>query len=82
MSKSKSKSQSFEDKLTRLEDIVRRMEDGSLPLEEAMTLFQEGAALAGECGKLLDNAEQEIVKLTKGPEGELEEVPYAYSELN
>jgi exodeoxyribonuclease VII small subunit len=72
----KTKSQTFESNMTRLEEIVHRLEDGSVPLEEAMKLFQEGTALAGSCGKLLDEAELEIVKLTKGPDGTIQEVPF------
>ena len=77
----KSKSKSFEENLTRLEEIVKQLEDGSVPLEESMKLFQEGTQLASSCGKLLDQAEQEIVKLTKGPEGTVVEVPFEHEEL-
>lgn len=73
----KTKSQSFEADLSRLEEIVKLLESGELPLEESMKLFQEGSALAASCGKLLDQAELEIVKLTKAPEGGLQEVPFA-----
>ena len=38
-------SKSFEQAVGRLEEIVKRMESGSLPLEEALSLFQEGAGL-------------------------------------
>ena len=76
----KSKSKSFEENLFRLEEIVKQLEDGSVPLEEAMKLFREGADLAGSCSRLLDEAELEIVKLTKGPEGSLQEVPFANEE--
>lgn len=76
----KSKSQTFEAKLDRLEKIVERLDDGSVPLEEAIKLFQEGTELAAQCGKLLDQAELEIVKLTKGPDGSIEEVPFANEE--
>ena len=37
----------------------------------------DGAELAAACGKLLDQAEQQIVKLTKGPDGTIREVPFA-----
>ena len=77
----KSKSQSFEADLNRLEEIVKKLEDGSVPLEESMKLFREGTALAAACGKLLDEAELEIVKLTKGPDGSVQEVPLAYEEV-
>ena len=73
----KTKAQSFEADLARLEEIVRKLEDGSVPLEESMQLFREGTALAASCGALLDKAELEIVKLTKGPDGSVQEVPFA-----
>ncbi len=78
----KTKSQSFEANMTRLEEIVHSLEDGSVPLEEAMKLFQEGTALVGSCGKLLDEAELQIVKLTAGPDGSIQEVPFENAELN
>ena len=78
----KSKSQSFEADLNRLEEIVKQLEDGSVPLEESMKLFREGTALAASCGTLLDQAELEIVKLTKGPDGSIQEAPFAHEELN
>lgn len=78
----KTKSQSFEANMNRLEEIVHSLEDGSVPLEEAMKLFQEGTALVGSCGKLLDEAELQIVKLTAGPDGSIQEVPFEHAELN
>ena len=78
----KTKSQSFEADLNRLEEIVKKLEDGSVPLEEAMQLFQEGTALAASCGKLLDEAELEIVKLTKGSEGSIVEAPFSRESLD
>ena len=78
----KTKSKSFEENLNRLEEIVRQLEDGSAPLEESMKLFREGTALAASCGKLLDEAELEIVKLTKGPDGSIQEAPFAHENLD
>lgn len=75
------KSKSFEADLSRLEEIVKLLESGELPLEESMKLFQEGTGLATSCGKLLDEAELEIVKLTKGPDGTIQEVPFAHEDL-
>lgn len=59
------KSQSFEQSITRLDEIVRQLEQGNVPLEDALKLFQEGTALVDTCGKLLDKAELEVVKLMK-----------------
>ena len=62
-------SKSFETAMKRLEEIVRTMERGELPLEESLKLFEEGTALVRSCTKQLDEAEMKIVKLMKGPDG-------------
>ena len=63
-------SKSFETAMKRLEEIVRTMERGELPLEESLKLFEEGTALVRSCTKQLDEAEMKVVKLMKGPDGE------------
>ena len=50
--------------------IVRQLEQGNVPLEESLKLFQEGTKLVQGCTKQLDKAELEVVKLMKGPDGE------------
>ncbi len=70
------KAATFEESMDRLDEIVKLLEKGDRPLDEALTLFEEGTALVKSCGKLLDEAEQKVVKLQKGPEGEPEEVPF------
>ena len=50
------KNKTFEESMVRLEQIVRAMERGDVPLEESLRLFQEGTELVRSCGKLLDNA--------------------------
>lgn len=67
---------SYEASIQRLEEIVRSMEQGDAPLEEALKLFEEGAALIISCGKMLDEAEQKVVKLKKGPDGLPIELPF------
>jgi exodeoxyribonuclease VII small subunit len=54
----------FESCLSALEDRVRRIDAGELPLEEALQLFEEGVALARECHERLDAVEQRIIELT------------------
>ena len=61
---------SFEQQLTRLGDIVRQLERGDAPLADSLKLFEEGAALVAECTKQLDEAEQRVVKLRAGADGE------------
>jgi len=60
---------SYEQQMKRLEEIVAKLEDGSLGLDESLKLFEEGTKLAAECNKVLNNAEQKIIKLS-GEEGE------------
>ena len=73
-------SKSFEASMERLETIVRQLEQGNAPLEESLKLFQEGTALVQSCEKLLDSAEQEIVKLTKTADGTPAETEYVRDE--
>ena len=70
------KEMTFEQSLTRLEEIVKLLEKGDAPLAESLGLFEEGAGLIRSCGKLLDEAEQKVVQLRKGPDGEPEEHPF------
>ena len=67
---------SFEQALSRLDEIVRHLEKGDLPLSESMNLFEEGTGLLNQCGKMLDEAEQRVVKLRKGPDRAPEELPF------
>ena len=73
-------SKSCEASMERLETIVRQLEQGNAPLEESLKLFQEGTALVQSCAKLLDSAEQEIVKLTKTADGTPAETEYVRDE--
>lgn len=66
----------FEGSMARLEEIVSLLEKGDAPLEQAMTLFEEGAKLLRECTKQLDEAEQKVTLLTAGKDGELIEEPF------
>lgn len=63
---------SFEKKLARLEEIVRLMEQGDTPLQASLALYTEGAELIRACAKELDEAEQSVKQLKKGPNGPLE----------
>ena len=60
---------SFEQNMARLEQIVRAMERGDVPLEESLKLFQEGTELVRSCGKLLDDAELQVKKIMTAPDG-------------
>lgn len=66
---------SFEASMARLEKIVAKLEKGEVSLDESIALFEEGTRLALECSKTLDQAEQSIVRLTKGADGSPQEQP-------
>ena len=59
---------SFEQSLSRLDEIVKHLEKGDLPLSDSLALYEEGTGLIRSCSKMLDDAEQKVVKLKKGPD--------------
>ena len=59
----------FEQAITRLDEIVKTLEKGDAPLDAALTLFEEGTSLIKNCGAMLDQAEQKVVRLQKGADG-------------
>ncbi len=67
----------FETAIARLEVIVRALESGNAPLDESLTLFEEGVALVKFCNEKLDTAEQRVRMLTFTPDGEAKEAPLA-----
>jgi exodeoxyribonuclease VII small subunit len=60
---------SFEENMSRLEQIVRAMERGDAPLDESLKLFQEGTELVRQCATLLDEAQLQIKKVMTAPDG-------------
>lgn len=67
---------SFEESVARLDDIVKHLENGDMPLSESLSMFEEGTKLISACSKMLDEAEQKVVKLKKGPDREPIELPF------
>jgi len=63
-------SKTFEENMQRLEQIVRAMERGDVALDDSLKLFQEGTELVRSCGKLLDEAQLQIKKITTNSQGE------------
>ncbi|MBE6539908.1 MAG: exodeoxyribonuclease VII small subunit [Ruminococcaceae bacterium] len=59
----------FEQALARLEEIVKGLENGSLPLDKSIELFEEGNALVKLCTQKLDAAEQKVRILTETAAG-------------
>jgi exodeoxyribonuclease VII small subunit len=60
---------SFEEALRALEDVVRRLEAGDVPLDESIDLYERGEALRRRCQQRLDAAEARIEKIVAGPDG-------------
>ncbi len=67
---------SYEEAVERLNRIVNDLEKGNLPLADSLTLFEEGTALMKRCTELLDQAEQKVVMLKKGPDDAPVELPF------
>ena len=64
----KKQTMSFEQALARLDEIVRHLESGDMLLSDSLALNEEGTGLIKTCTKMLDQAEQKVVKLKKGPD--------------
>ena len=69
--------QTFEQSMTRLEQIVRAMERGDVALEESLKLFQEGTELVRNCQKLLDEAQLQVKKIMTATDGSPVEEEFA-----
>jgi exodeoxyribonuclease VII small subunit len=62
-------SMSFEDALAQLEQIVHKLEQGDVPLEDSIRIYERGAALKAHCEKKLKEAELKVEKIVLGPDG-------------
>jgi len=60
---------SFEEALRALEDVVRRLESGEVPLDESISLYERGEALRLACQARLDAAAARIEKIVAAPPG-------------
>ncbi|WP_432619836.1 exodeoxyribonuclease VII small subunit [Butyricicoccus sp.] len=65
----------FEQAMQRLEEVVSLLEDGKAPLDESLTLFEEGTKLSAYLSKLLDTAEQKVTMVTV-QDGTETEIPF------
>lgn len=59
----------FEDALRALEDVVRRLESGDVPLDQSIALYERGEALRRVCQARLDAAQERIEKIVQGSDG-------------
>ena len=69
MTNNETKNKSFESSLEALEQIVRQLEDGDLPLEKSLELFEQGIRLSRECQERLGQAERRIEILLRDSQG-------------
>lgn len=60
---------SFEDAMAALEKVVRDLEQGTVSLDQSITLYERGAALKAHCEALLKAAEERVEKITLGEGG-------------
>jgi len=72
---------SFEEALQRLETLVESLEEGKLPLEEAIATYEEGSTLRRICEKQLQEAERRIELLARDSNGEISLVPLEQQEI-
>lgn len=75
------KEMKFENALDKLEEIVKKLEEGDLPLDDSLKMFEEGVRLARFCGGKLDAAERKIEILMKNDEGRTEQIPFDLPEV-
>jgi exodeoxyribonuclease VII small subunit len=59
----------FDEALDELRGVVARLEQGGMPLEESIGLYERGAALHDHCARLLDAAEARLARLVDGSGG-------------
>ena len=70
----------FEEAFRQLEELTARLEEGRLPLEEMVSLYERGMELADLCLAMLEEAELRVKKLDPLPGGEYEVGPYEEGE--
>jgi len=66
----------FEKALVDLENIVQRLDENDLSLDEALSLFEEGIKLSRFCSQKLDSVEKKVEILLKDDEGNLQKEPF------
>ena len=72
--------ESFEEKMKKLEEIAVELEKGNLDLDSSVSKFEEGMKISKECNEMLEKAEKKITMLIKGENGELAEEKFVQNE--
>ena len=67
---------SFEEAMSRLEGEVKRLESGSMSLDESISAFEEAVKLVKICNEKLEAAEQKVRLLTEFSDGTVTDVPF------
>ncbi len=75
MADKKPQDMNFEEAMTELEQVVRRLEDGRVPLEQAIGSYERGAALKARCEVLLKEARLTVQEIYKSKEGAVDIKP-------
>jgi len=71
---------SFEEALKKLEEVIKKLEGGDLPLEESLSLFEEGIRLSRFCAQKLDEVEKKVEILLKNNKGSKKIEPFSRDE--
>ena len=66
----------FEEDFSELSALVERLQQGDLPLEETIALFEQGMRLSFECERFLDEADRRVELLVRREDGRLEAEPF------
>jgi exodeoxyribonuclease VII small subunit len=70
----------FEKALADLENIVQRLDENDLSLDESLSLFEEGIKLSRFCSQKLDSVEDKVEILLRDDEGDLKKEPFENSD--
>ena len=71
----------FEEKMDKLDAIVRQLEAGELELSASLKLFSEGIRLSQQCQKELEEAQQQVSMLVQQADGSMQEQPLDTAEM-
>ena len=71
----------FEMAMTELENVVKKLESGQVPLEEAIKFYEQGDALKKRCEKLLSNAQLKVEEIYQSKDGSIEKKPSELEKL-
>ena len=66
----------FEDAMERLEEIIKDLEQGELPLEDSLKAFEEGMQLLKFCSNKLEEAEKKVTMLVQEGKEEHTQIPF------